>query len=1030
MSRFIPIRGHWLWPRFLLYVLYGLPFIALSSNKVGIGVVCGQEANLIHYTPKDGLCGGTIYKMEQDFSGYLWILTGSGLCRYDGNEFQEMDSRQGINSQDLYYAYLDGQGRYWCWGFAPLLYYWAGNGFRYIDFSKYSRSNSLQISITGVFRDKNGYIWAGLVDNKKHRTLVLSGDGHLKNTIEDINLYYTHVEKSGKIVGIARDSIDSYHVVYLDIKNYTFLQDHKILTKLPYGDRGFVYENDTIFGIGTYQSWYIALNDIAAGQQDLGYKLSFYTEKNKQWWVSYWSKNSDRSSKRDGGVCEIDRFGLDVVQKKCYLPHITTNSIFIDKENTTWIGTEGMGLYRLPASKIKKYELHEASDNVFTTIAEIPQSGKIWAANNQSMLFEIDPNRQRIDRIELPQAAKKAIANGIKNIIPLRNGDVALQWHMDRLEVFDEKKRRVSSSTKLLGRTALKRADSDNLIVATRNGLILELLPPHYTQADTLLSLNQRVFSMALKNNTLWIGSELGLKSYDLNTCVQNDYSKQHHSLILTMRDMLWVGDTLWITTNGGGVVACDPNGRVVAQYNTQNSLLAADMCNALYYSPNLKCMWVATNKGVSRIYLNNKQQPPKPHTIQTISYLDGLIAPEVTDIIVDSQQQVWLTTKGGIVYFYYEDIVNDTIKPHINRLHLQTLGPNKPSNPTQKQYNLGYNQNYLIFEWEAVSLRSKLLYYYKLSGWDKDWQTTDESVVRYSNLLPGDYTFTVYAQKQSNEQHSSELQINVHIGKPFWKRFDFIGSAILLLLFILVTLVKYRIKMAKKQGQLAELGLMGLNNQMNAHFLFNALNAIQGLVLTKSEQKAADYISTFAQLMRQTLHHSRSGMVPIRSEIKMLENYLEIENLRLNGAFDYIFYIADTIVPEQTFIPPMFIQPYVENAIRWGFHKIPHRGQLRISFEKQHDNVICTITDNGVGIAQTQKLRHNMAILMTAEGLRQEQTNLAASGEINKDRMRIIRNIYNKKCQVSTNDILDENGNSCGTKVILTLPILDPKKT
>lgn len=146
---------------------------------------------------------------------------------------------------------------------------------------------------------------------------------------------------------------------------------------------------------------------------------------------------------------------------------------------------------------------------------------------------------------------------------------------------------------------------------------------------------------------------------------------------------------------------------------------------------------------------------------------------------------------------------------------------------------------------------------------------------------------------------------------------------------------------------------LIALSSQMTPHFIFNALSSIQHFILNSDVKDSLDYISHFSALMRTTLNNSTKKIISIDEEIEFLEEYLRIENTRLEGALDYKI-INET--NEEVFVPPMLVQPYVENAIIHGFNGIRYNGEIKVTFSQEDEYLIITIQDNGIGRKKASK--------------------------------------------------------------------------
>ncbi|NOQ72082.1 MAG: hypothetical protein GQ574_08780 [Crocinitomix sp.] len=209
-------------------------------------------------------------------------------------------------------------------------------------------------------------------------------------------------------------------------------------------------------------------------------------------------------------------------------------------------------------------------------------------------------------------------------------------------------------------------------------------------------------------------------------------------------------------------------------------------------------------------------------------------------------------------------------------------------------------------------------------------------------------------------------------------------------------------------ERDLAENQLKALRSQMNPHFVFNAINSIQELILKEDTAQSYDYLITFSQLVRNTLEYSKKEFISLDDEVEYLELYLSLEKLRFETDFTFeIVCEAD----EECLVPSIVLQPFVENALKHGlFHKEGEK-KLMIRFYET-DHLICEIIDNGIGRARAQGIAK-----------RRGRKHLSFSTDAIKKRMEILSEKYDGNCNYEIQDLIAENGDSSGTKVIIHLP-------
>jgi tetratricopeptide (TPR) repeat protein len=234
---------------------------------------------------------------------------------------------------------------------------------------------------------------------------------------------------------------------------------------------------------------------------------------------------------------------------------------------------------------------------------------------------------------------------------------------------------------------------------------------------------------------------------------------------------------------------------------------------------------------------------------------------------------------------------------------------------------------------------------------------------------------------------------------------FSIIGGLLVIgLIFLLYnrSQVKKRLTLQK---EVAEYEQKALHLQMNPHFVFNCLGSISSFIVQNGTDSALKYLSKFSKLMRLTLEYSKGSLIPIDKEIESLQNYLELEQLRFHNKFD--FSITSTEKVEFNMgLPPLLIQPFVENAILHGLVPKEEKGKININFDVEDNQLICTITDDGIGISKSKQIKENSVKAHKSMAL-----------EITKKRLEIMEATISKSAQI---DIKEDNG----TIVTLRLPI------
>lgn len=215
-------------------------------------------------------------------------------------------------------------------------------------------------------------------------------------------------------------------------------------------------------------------------------------------------------------------------------------------------------------------------------------------------------------------------------------------------------------------------------------------------------------------------------------------------------------------------------------------------------------------------------------------------------------------------------------------------------------------------------------------------------------------------------------------------------------------------------EQKLAETEMTALRAQMNPHFIFNCLNSIKLYATENDAAKAADYLTKFSRLIRLVLENSRSERVTLQNELDALHLYLDLEAMRFKSKLCFHIDLPETIDTEFIEIPPLLLQPYVENAIWHGLmHKLDG-GTVQIRVEQpQDDRLRITITDNGIGRAEAAMLKSKSATPKKSFGM-----------NVTGERIALINQLYQTHTNVQVNDLVNATGHPAGTEVVLEIPI------
>ncbi|AHW62373.1 Tetratricopeptide repeat-containing protein [Draconibacterium orientale] len=303
---------------------------------------------------------------------------------------------------------------------------------------------------------------------------------------------------------------------------------------------------------------------------------------------------------------------------------------------------------------------------------------------------------------------------------------------------------------------------------------------------------------------------------------------------------------------------------------------------------------------------------------------------------------------------------------------------------------------------------------YKGLAQWKNAYEANEKRHAYADSILNEKSKKTIAALEIGFETKKKEQQIELLSAENKLKNQRLrVGVILLIVLVFIIILIFYILQIRKKQALLKQTDLQQqvLRSQMNPHFIFNVLGSIQNYMLANSPKEAAGYLSQFASLTRATLEYSSEDTISLSDEIAMLRNYMELEQIRKPGIFEFVIEKDDELESDFIQVPPMMIQPFIENAIKHGFQNIDYVGKLRLSITDKLEYVEVVVQDDGVGIettSESSKKHRSMAM------------------EIFEKRRKLIQHKFNKDFIFDISNLKNLNPETSGVKVTLQIPVLD----
>jgi LytS/YehU family sensor histidine kinase len=311
------------------------------------------------------------------------------------------------------------------------------------------------------------------------------------------------------------------------------------------------------------------------------------------------------------------------------------------------------------------------------------------------------------------------------------------------------------------------------------------------------------------------------------------------------------------------------------------------------------------------------------------------------------------------------------------------------------------------------------LRYAYRLSGFEQRWtNTANRQHGSYTNIPPGKYVLELRSGG-IGYWNPVGLRLPIRIVPPFWQTTWFIVLMTLLALStawaayqLRMRQVRHKAELQRKfEAQLARVEMAALRAQMNPHFVFNCLSSINRYILVNQAEAASSYLNKFAKLIRLILDNSKTEFVPLDKEIEALKLYVDMEKMRFDDKFQFEIFVEPGLQPEHLEIPPLLIQPFVENAIWHGLMHKKALGTLQVRITQGAQGLCIEIEDDGIGRAKAAELKSRSA-----------QEHKSHGTQLSADRIANINALFGSKASITIIDLHNPEGHPAGTLVRLLI--------
>ncbi len=954
-----------------------------------------------------------IYSLLADSSQQLWIGTDDGLYAYNGKEFKAYSNSR-LRSKSVFSPVLDAQNRvYYCnlmgqimrmEGDSLHLYYELPDSLigMKINMQMNERGDLLIVCkkivrltpakvLQLVYSFENDYLFG--------TTLIKRTDGAVEFAYGGSSYLM-----SWKNEQLQKKAINYDRSTEQALPSPIF--DNNVMELRAVGTQSYlIYHHQQAIAVqladGTWQKRRIPLLEKGDCKQILMYHLM----NNGQLWCSCRSKGGYLYNMNSGVLSDYKLF-----------PDYRISAVLETNDGKLWMGSLKQGLLLLPHRGLLDFKNHPLLRQTELLRLAAGRGDTLYALGANGSLYQIDP-QNKVQRL----TTQKEEAERYLIYAPSYERFYFNDGYWERFaEQFQRYKATNVRSVQFIGGEELLIADYSGVYVrslSAKKGPAQEFIQektnviPHnrYMDGNKILKVGRAVTAhFQPQPARLWIATTQQLIVVEAGDTNWLHYQGQpiYAKTIVSHNDSVFVG------TNRGILLFVQG---AFSKKLTFPTLPLLEEIEALKYQAGQ--LYIAGKGGFQRVDVATGEGV-------TINRADGLPLSRVRDFTLQDNFYALLTNKG--VQKVARSILNK--RAAVPSVYLQAVEVNdEPIDWTQTR-QLSYQKNKIAFRFHSNYYypASTLRYRYRLLGAESTWQSIpfEQGQVQYNALAAGNYVFEVQAQS-SKGLYSEMLRYAFSIAPPFWRRWWFFLGSVLGVGGLVSLVFIIRIRVLKRQNallldreaikkQLVESQQTALRAQMNPHFMFNALNSIQEMIMMNNKKAAGSYLGKFADLMRLYLYHSQQDSISLEEELKALRLYLELEQVRFEESLTIDLQVAPDLDSHHWTLPPMLLQPYIENAFKHGLLHRTHNRHLKVAFllDKKDEQLRCVVEDNGVGRTASAKINQARA------GYHQSFSTSAT-----RQRLELLN--YNRKnhIQAVIEDLVDATGRAAGTRVVVTIP-------
>lgn len=957
-------------------IIYALLFVACSFPAMA------QDPYYTSFNKLSGLPSNTIYDIFQDSKGYIWIANNEGLTRYDGFEFKTY-LRKGQTSKSGNQVTEDKYGRIWYKNFDGCLYYILNDSLQALK--QNSPVGNLSYGIMGdklLVLQKLGFDFFDL------KTLQL-----IKTIPFDLTYFVT--ELSFK---------DKYYISY-DTTLVTITPDMNIKRE-PASITGFVAPSRDGVVILSQKNEVTSCDEFVGGteRKKLDVANILYTHGFAYCGGFYWVFTPN-------GAWVYNEAGENVNNGVPLFGSKSISSILRDRDGNYWLGTLNEGILFVPDLNTKLFTTPGFVPNLLNTVRQ-----KVYIGTKENSVYTFDINSSKLEMKFAESLRHEIICFLADTVNGIFNFSSTKLYQTDTFfrHVKGEQKNSIKDLA-IVDRKYYAYASTGTIgLVKVRD----DIASPY----DSVYKANK----IAHIPNTAWLVDRCRGRAVAYNAasgCIYGGTSKglfaiqprqttelKYNGETIYTKKLVYFRNKVYVLTPQNQVFEID------AKHNIRSIGLQGE--NELYL--NIKAaggeLYLLTKNGFRVL-------DTVSGAVKILGLHPGIRVEEINDLDIVNNRFVFSSERGLIVIS--ESVKSDSVVPPNLEINSITVNGKEVRKDGEMQFLHTENDveiNYSILSF-STDRRYQLLYQINGGAWHSTSGETRN--LKLAALSPGSYKISFRLAAIDADKWYAAKPVEFTISKPFWAEWWFMGGCVLLLVAVVYAYYQWQTTLLKKQNQLVvekvELErnlrnsmLTSIRSQMNPHFFYNALNAIQSFIFSDDKRNAATYLVKLSKLTRMILEMSEKESVTLDEETESLKLYLELEKMRFSDDFNYELQIANNVDGDLVKIPPMIVQPYVENAIKHGLLHKKGNKYLTILFERVDEDIVITIDDNGIGREKSNELNQI-----------KKERHSPFSTEANSKRIELLNKGRGRNIGVLFVDKKDEQGVPTGTTVVISIPLI-----